>query len=546
MASLPGQKSVGPSLPNSPLQLQVASVTTTTVSLTWSSPYSGGTAPPVLSYNLYQNGARVQSGLASTTTTATGLASSTLYTYAVTAVNANGEGLWSNAVQATTSSGSNAIVWRPGMRIFPGTGADGNRNWGTLAAASAAMDKVDAWDVNNIVKGFLFPVYWAQLEISQDVYDDPINHPESGFTKLQGLINKAASYNPPRDICLYINQTGNGLTNVTGTSFPTFFAPAYFNSSTYEGGVEWGGRAGNDATGVPWQGNASNPAYPNCNMTIWNANTLARLQALLSAYYGHFGPALNGSGLYLVDLFSEISLSARSFCTNAKLKTGWQTFMPNARSVSPRMMMTARLSFGSAGTAADLVSCAQIMFQNQICMGDEDMTNAVYNPSATLTQAQQNKYFAWGDEIYCGQFTNGGGFGLTDHRPLNDWALVGNVEIAEYGRPSAPTGAVPPAQKGSGYIYDNANFPGIMTGANFLGVSHIFWHVDEGLFGPNINNTTFSSGQPANPTPGPAAGQIVARPHLGDVITGNPAYAGSGVGSALVVPVTTYPSGWPT
>ena len=86
----------GGSPPGAPTGLAVTATTSSSVSLSWVAP-SGSVA----SYNVYQNGAKVASS-SGTTYTATGLAASTSYTFAVTAVNASGESPQSNKVTATT------------------------------------------------------------------------------------------------------------------------------------------------------------------------------------------------------------------------------------------------------------------------------------------------------------------------------------------------------------------------------------------------------------------------------------------------------------
>ena len=98
MASFPGQKSTGSPLPNPPLSLAVTGSTTSTVSLSWSAPLGGAT-----SYNLYRNNVKVQTGLAGTTATDTGLSPTTAYTYYVTAQKTIGEGSRSNQTTGTTT-----------------------------------------------------------------------------------------------------------------------------------------------------------------------------------------------------------------------------------------------------------------------------------------------------------------------------------------------------------------------------------------------------------------------------------------------------------
>ncbi|MFF3247537.1 chitinase [Streptomyces sp. NPDC002870] len=86
-----------PVVPSTPAGLSAGAVTSSSVALSWN-PVSGATG-----YNLYQNGAKVQS-VTGASATATGLSASTSYQFQVTATNAAGESAKSAAVTGTTSS----------------------------------------------------------------------------------------------------------------------------------------------------------------------------------------------------------------------------------------------------------------------------------------------------------------------------------------------------------------------------------------------------------------------------------------------------------
>jgi chitinase len=85
-----------PVVPSTPAGLSAGAVTSSSVALSWS-PVSGATG-----YNLYQNGAKVQS-VTGASATANGLSASTSYQFQVTATNAAGESAKSAAVTGTTS-----------------------------------------------------------------------------------------------------------------------------------------------------------------------------------------------------------------------------------------------------------------------------------------------------------------------------------------------------------------------------------------------------------------------------------------------------------
>lgn len=87
-----------PQAPAAPTNLAVTGTTSSSVSLSWTAP-----AGTVTSYNVFQNGTRIHT-VTGTTDTVTGLASSTSFTFAVSAVNAAGESPRSGQVQATTAA----------------------------------------------------------------------------------------------------------------------------------------------------------------------------------------------------------------------------------------------------------------------------------------------------------------------------------------------------------------------------------------------------------------------------------------------------------
>jgi fibronectin type 3 domain-containing protein len=88
----------GTTIPAAPTGLAITGTTGNSVSLSWSAS-SGAT-----SYNVYRGGTKVGSST-STSYTDTGLAASTTYSYAVTAVNSVGESAKSATVNGTTNSG---------------------------------------------------------------------------------------------------------------------------------------------------------------------------------------------------------------------------------------------------------------------------------------------------------------------------------------------------------------------------------------------------------------------------------------------------------
>ncbi|MFC7546237.1 PHB depolymerase family esterase [Plantactinospora sp. GCM10030261] len=95
----------GPGVPAAPTGLAVTGTTTNSVSLSWSG-VSGATG-----YHVYRDGSRVTgTAVTGTSYTDSGLASGTSYGYAVSAVNAAGEGPRSATVSATTGGGAPVCV----------------------------------------------------------------------------------------------------------------------------------------------------------------------------------------------------------------------------------------------------------------------------------------------------------------------------------------------------------------------------------------------------------------------------------------------------
>jgi chitinase len=95
----PGGGGGNPTAPAAPTGLNSPSQTSSSVSLAWTA-----SAGDVTGYNVYQNGSKVAS-VSGTSYTATGLAASTSYSYAVSAYNSVGESPKSGTITATTKAG---------------------------------------------------------------------------------------------------------------------------------------------------------------------------------------------------------------------------------------------------------------------------------------------------------------------------------------------------------------------------------------------------------------------------------------------------------
>ncbi|WP_351226061.1 glycoside hydrolase family 18 protein [Streptomyces sp. NPDC002133] len=125
-----------PVVPPAPGGLAVGSVTSSSVALSWNGA-SGATG-----YNVYRNGAKVQS-VSGTSATVTGLAASTSYQFQVSATNAAGESAKSAAVTATTSAGGN-----PGNPAVPRHAVTGYwQNFNNGATVQKLRDVQSQYDI---------------------------------------------------------------------------------------------------------------------------------------------------------------------------------------------------------------------------------------------------------------------------------------------------------------------------------------------------------------------------------------------------------------
>jgi hypothetical protein len=96
----PGTPPACTTLPGAPTGLAATTVTSTSVTLSWTAP-SAGTSCTITAYKVY-NGAALAATVATPPVSIDGLAASTAYTFQVSAVNGFGEGAKSAAVSATT------------------------------------------------------------------------------------------------------------------------------------------------------------------------------------------------------------------------------------------------------------------------------------------------------------------------------------------------------------------------------------------------------------------------------------------------------------
>jgi hypothetical protein len=440
----------------------------------------------------------------------------------------------SAAAMGTLSGGTagGQIIWRPGwyLRLSASPGMD------SLATIKSQMDAAVAADVNNRVLGFAFHMLWSQLETpnapanltdaTASRYDGswdtsgPGGTTESGFPKIAAIIAHAKSYNPPRSIVPLLNMGANGLTDINETSYPKWFAPAYLNSPVYAGGCLY------------YPGNWSDPAIGTVKVIYWNANVQHREAALVQAMYTRFGPDTPTGGIYMVDLFNEVTAAHTSLGNSEFVNNCANILFPAIRSAAPQWMFTARPTFLNGTDAQSWYQpLFNAMIANKIALGDEDMCNVVVG---------------YGDGAYEGLWSGVAQPGWPNYTAdtIPRFPHVANIEAAELfqaGNQSTYNNPVPPATKGTGTWYDLPGNPGMMTGVRRMKSSHVIV-LSGGYGGPPVNRMGHT-GAPANPTPGPGAGLTSALPNIVSVITEDTRYPGIIPGS-MAIPSTARPVGY--
>lgn len=131
--------------PAAPAGLAVTGTSSSSVSLAWNAP--SGT---VTGYNIYENGSKVAS-VTSTSTTITGLAPSTTYTFTVTAYNSGGESPQSNAVQATTAGTSQGPSAPTGLAVTGTTSSSISLSWNASTPGSNPISGYRVYEGSTIV-----------------------------------------------------------------------------------------------------------------------------------------------------------------------------------------------------------------------------------------------------------------------------------------------------------------------------------------------------------------------------------------------------------
>lgn len=407
-------------VPNAPTALNVTGVTSSTIALGWTAPVGGAS-----SYNLYRNSSKVQTGIATTSTTDTGLTASTLYTYNVSGSNGFGEGPLSSPVNGTTSSVGGQINWNPGFRFRAnGAAADGSNSANAAVCAYVAQN-----DVTKLLKGAYFVATLNQLEGSTP----------GDFTAGDVRVTNWCNLVKPHgwDLSIAINVTGN--VNTGGV-------PAYMlGNSTYGPVTTTSGGTG-----------SYGGAYLNAGATlltrVQNANVAARIAVILAHYQTLI--ASLGVTLYAVWVtYSETSFNA------AQQSAGWDatTFSNGVmgpgglcnqlRSALPHPKIMVSPTFL---TSPDDVSDDPIWHTWQAGLKNYFCTNGNYDSTNETGGAAHRAYP--GDTQFRGQTTGGVTYPTCQNLVGIGDSFCHQSEDSLCGNSSNPSLAVPPARIGDGTL----------------------------------------------------------------------------------------------
>ncbi len=419
-----------------PTGLTVGTVTTSTVSLSWSVPPGGA-----LSYNLYRDGTKVQSGITATSTTDTGLGGGTAHTYTVTAVNAISEGQPSNAVQATTQSAPGQIKWNPGHYMDFNTYLNGTGNLSTIVAEMDGLNNFDR------ILGYQAAIYWGALETAQGDYS-------AGISLISSLLNTLKTkYNKPKRLAVIVAIGNPTKTNPNGSFgvIPQYIqsAPATYGSAGYR----VGGVLTNTSFGGWWGGDGNGNTYGACIHRPAVADRIARVfEAILAAFDSE--PYFEG---IMLDENSFIwgasgSNGCPDFSTSAFIN-GYNTIIGRAKVAGPHTNVAYQNTF--AGTPTPTQQIMDWIYQNKVMECPTDSGGAQY------VQAHNNTPISWGMAAYRGVVASGSTWTPTDYAPLTRaWAQVQGPDLGAY--------------KGEPYHAKSA--ADMLTSLNLYSkVSHAFW-----------------------------------------------------------------------
>lgn len=150
--------------PAAPTSLTATTISSSQINLGWTASTSSG-----VTYTVYSGSTAVVSGLVGTSYSATGLTSSTAYSYTVVAVSSTGTSTASNLATATTQAASVAPAAPFGLAASPGSASQVNLNWqpsttsgvtynvyiGTVSGAATTLAATGVPSQNYAVTGLL-------------------------------------------------------------------------------------------------------------------------------------------------------------------------------------------------------------------------------------------------------------------------------------------------------------------------------------------------------------------------------------------------------
>lgn len=473
-------------------------VSTTEIDLSWS------TAARASNYIILRNSGSV----GSTPTLAfpdTGLTQATTYQYNITATNNAGNAVPSASVFATTlaAAGGPQIKFRPSAFYIT---FDHNTSMATALSLTKSIKA--AYPGLAGIEKFSYPALWenpalvggnAQYDGSWGTGDQTNIANLRGGRLMQRWLDECNALGitfTSHDFSAWggVNAAGTQ----SATSFPSTFAPAYWNSTNY-GTIS---PASNGLWGAIW----ANSYTPNgvrfgYYVRYWDSRVMA-LYISRAQYYGanfDSNPALkqisffDESSIPAVPGYNEPAAMATKFGPNGLYVKG--------RAAFPTTQLRDYLNYvanGSDGTANMDLYFPQIM-ASKWSIGGPDMTNEVLATSTASPGGSSWGQFRaitadWRFLTYNAAIPNGGTpqAGVTNYfnkihqsRIVEPEDLTFDNNVAPKVHPTdpdAPVGAVPTGQR---FLGDGAMYH-IVQQANRLGATDIYW-MYQTFVGPNRN-----------------------------------------------------------
>jgi hypothetical protein len=383
----------GPQPPGAPTNLRVTGATSSSVALAWN------TVAGAVSYSLYRNNNRIQTGIVGTTVTNSGLSASTSYQYYVTGQNAVGEGPASNTVTGTTQSSSSTIKYNPGHYGSSPTLIQGSNDITHITSIYNAI--VPYTNVLGLAAVFS----WGALEPTKGELDTSPTYPGGWATcrtKVRQFIDIMAAMSPPRQALIKIQLGAYTSTHPSINDFGII--PQYIQTdSTY--GPTAGYRISGTTTTVPgrygwWGGNGNGNTF---SVALHRSVVTNRLKLLLAAIAAEADGDPNYEGTY----FDEDSFIIGAWTANGPPDYSQTNFNTNVQSmlsfaVSQFQHTSVMWQVSFSGTSTNSQDFCAFMTANRVDWSNTDVLGKTY------ADAHAGQPYTWGAQAMCGFVPSGG------------------------------------------------------------------------------------------------------------------------------------------